>query len=259
MKTMRMLVLAFLASAVLAACGASDGSEEVLVGVIWDLSELNGERLVPTTSISAEFNEDGQVSGSSGCNSYSAQYEVDGDEIEFNMELTAMTMMACPEPIMNQEAAYLVALEKAATFEVNDEELVLFDASGEPIAVFEAVSQDLAGSSWEVIGYNNGTGGVVSVIIDTQITANFGEDGQLTGSAGCNDYFGPYETDGQNISMGPFGSDRMACSEPEGIMEQESQYLAALETADTYKIEGLRMNMRTADGETVANFQRMRP
>ena len=67
----------------------------------------------------------------------------------------------------------------------------------------------------------------------TQITANFGEDGQLTGSAGCNDYFGPYETDGQKISMGPFGTGRTACSEPEGIMEQESQYLAALETADT--------------------------
>ena len=93
----------------------------------------------------------------------------------------------------------------------------------------------------------------------TQITANFGEDGQLTGNAGCNDYFGPYETDGRKISMGPFGTGRTACSEPEGIMEQESQYLAVLETADTYKIEGNSMNMRTADEATVANFQRIRP
>jgi hypothetical protein len=42
-------------------------------------------------------------------------------------------------------------------------------------------------------------------------------------------------------------------------MEQESQYLAVLETADTYKIEGNSMNMRTADEATVANFQRIRP
>ena len=259
MKSMKILALIFLAMTVLAACGGTGGSEEALIGVIWDLTELNGDRLVPTTSITAEFSEDGKVSGSSGCNNYAAEYEVDGNEINFNMDMTASTMMACAEPIMEQEAAYLATLARAATFEAGDEKLVLFDAGGEPIAVYEAVSQELTGTSWEVIGYNNGQGGVVSVIIGTQITANFGEDGQLTGSAGCNDYFGPYETDGQQISMGPFGTGRMACSEPEGVMDQESQYLAALETADTYKLEGLQMNMRTADGTTVANFQRSRP
>jgi heat shock protein HslJ len=259
MKVTSKLTFILLATAFLAACGGAGGSEDALVGVIWDLSELHGERLIPTTSITAEFSEDGKVAGSSGCNNYSAEYEVNGNKIEFNVSLTAMTMMACAEPIMKQEAAYLATLERAATFEENDEEMVLFDASGESIAVFEAVSQDLAGSSWEVIGYNNGQGGVVSVIIDTQITANFGEDGQLTGSAGCNDYFGPYETDGQKISMGPFGTGRMACAGPEGIMDQESRYLAALETAATYKIEGNRMNMRTTEGATVANFQRMQP
>jgi heat shock protein HslJ/uncharacterized lipoprotein YbaY len=136
---------------------------------------------------------------------------------------------------------------------------VLFDDNGEPLAVFSAVSQELAGSSWEVVSYNNGREAVVSVIIGTEITANFGEDGQLTGNAGCNNYFGPYEVDGENISMGPFGTTRMACQEPEGVMEQESEYLAALETAATYKIEGLTMNMRTADGATVANFRRVIP
>ena len=40
----------------------------------------------------------------------------------------------------------------------------------------------------------------------------------------------------------------MACPEPEGIMEQEQQYLAALETAATYKITGLDMEMRTSEG-----------
>jgi heat shock protein HslJ len=48
----------------------------------------------------------------------------------------------------------------------------------------------------------------------------------------------------------------MACLEPEGVMDQEQEYLAALEIADTYKIEGLTMEMRTADGALVASFQR---
>lgn len=259
MKRTEQAAFIVLLVAVITACAGAVGTGDSPVGTVWNLTSLNGETLVPTTSITAEFSEDGKVGGSAGCNNYSATYEVDGNKINLNMSLTAMTLMACPEPIMKQESAYLAALEAAVTFEVSDYELLLFDANGDPVAVFEAVSQDLAGTSWEVISYNNGKEAVVSVIIDTQITANFGEDGELTGSASCNDYFGPYETDGENISMGPFGTSRMACQGPEGIMDQENQYLAALETADTYKIDGIRMNMRTADGATAANFQRIRP
>ena len=58
------------------------------------------------------------------------------------------------------------------------------------------------------------------------------------------------------ISIGPAGATEMFCSEPEGVMEQEQQYLAALETADTYKIEVLKMEMRTDAGALVASFQR---
>ena len=148
------------------------------------------------------------------------------------------------------------ALSAAATFEVVEDELTLYDADGNAIARFGAISQALEGSSWEVIGYNNGKGGVVSVIIDTEITANFGEDGQLTGNASCNNYFASYETEGEEITIGPAGSTMMACQEPEGIMEQEQQYLAALETAATYTITGLAMEMRTSEGALVANFQR---
>ena len=97
---------------------------------------------------------------------------------------------------------------------------------------------------------------VVSVINGTQITAAFDVDGQVAGSAGCNNYFASYETDGEGISIGPAGSTRMMCNEPAGIMEQEGQYLAALETAARYRIEGDTMEMRTADGAIVANFLR---
>ncbi len=247
-----------------AAESVAAGTGDALLDTIWSLTELNGESLILTTNITAEFNEDGRVAGSSGCNNYAAAYEVDGNNITINASPAATTLMACVPPVMEQEAAYMEALEAAETYEVSappaggDEELVLNDSSGNPVAVFSAVSQDLAGSSWDVIAYNNGRGGVVSVIIDTEITANFGEDGELTGNASCNDYFGAYEADGENISMGPFGATRKACQEPEGIMQQESEYLAALETAATYSIDGLTMNMRTADGATVANFRRTR-
>ncbi len=48
---------------------------------------------------------------------------------------------------------------------------------------------------------------------------------------------------------------RRFCAEPEGIMEQEQEYLTALGTAATYRMTGDRMEMRTAEGSIVATFE----
>jgi heat shock protein HslJ len=123
------------------------------------------------------------------------------------------------------------------------------------VAEYAVVEQTLAGTSWDVIAHNNGKGGVVSVIIGTEITADFREDGQLTGSAGCNNYVAEYKTEGDKIEISSaVATTRKACQE-EGVMEQENAYLAALETADTYKVEGATMEMRTDDGAKGAGFQ----
>jgi heat shock protein HslJ len=84
----------------------------------------------------------------------------------------------------------------------------------------------------------------------------FGADGMMSGSAGCNNYTGGYTVDGSNIKIGPLASTRKLCSTPEGVMEQEAQFLAALETAATYRIDGDRMEMRTTDDALAATFIR---
>jgi heat shock protein HslJ len=82
---------------------------------------------------------------------------------------------------------------------------------------FSPHSNELAGTNWTVIDYNNGRGGVVSVSADTELTANFGADGNLNSSAGCNTYQTGYEVDGDSIPIGLPISTMMACGEPEGI------------------------------------------
>jgi heat shock protein HslJ len=254
MNKIIILSLALVTIFLLTSCSSS-GSGQELTGVIWLLTELNGEAPLPETAITAEFDQDGRVGGSSGCNNYNTTYTVDGDQLTFSEQM-ASTMMACLEPIMEQEREYLQALSVTATYEIKDDELILSDSDGNVVAIFASVDQSLEGSSWTVIGYNNGKGGVVSVIIGSEITANFGEDGRLTGNSGCNNYSADYETDGDNIKIGVAEVTEMACLEPEGVMVQEQQYLAALGTAATYKIEGLRMEMRTSEGSLVADFQR---
>jgi heat shock protein HslJ len=46
----------------------------------------------------------------------------------------------------------------------------------------------------------------------------------------------------------------MLCSEPEGVMEQEAQYLAALATTATFQIDGNTLTLRDANGAMVANY-----
>ncbi len=226
-----------------------------LTGVIWTLVELNGQPRIPDTEILASFEADGSVTGTAGCNNYTSTYEISANQITFG--LGAMTRKMCAEDVMDQENEYMAALAVARTYELIEGRLYLFDESFNATAVFEAVNQGLSGSSWEVIAYNNSQEAVVTVILASQITISFGEDGQISGNAGCNDYFGAYEVIGENISFGPIGMTKKACLEPEGVMEQETLFLAALETATTYRVEGSTMVLSSADGARAASFQRI--
>jgi heat shock protein HslJ len=107
-----------------------------------------------------------------------------------------------------------------------------------------------------VIGYNNGKQAVVSVLLDTSMTASFGKDGALSGNSGCNTFSGTFKLDGNQITIGPLASTMMMCSDPAGVMDQEAQYLAALQSAATYQIEGNVLELRTQDGALAANFSK---
>jgi heat shock protein HslJ len=227
-----------------------------LAGTSWTLTSLGGQPPLAGSPITANFQEDGNVAGSAGCNRYNATYEVSGDKITFR--LVSSTLMACPGPVMAQEGAYLKALEQSATFKVDATQLTLFDTGGKALAAFAPQSMELVGTSWKVTFYNNGKQALVSVIIGTQLTADFAKDGRLSGSGGCNQYSADYKTAGKSITIGPALATLMICAQPAGVMDQEAQYLAALQSAATYSIDGDKMDTRTADGATAAWLQRAR-
>ena len=242
---------------------ADTQGDTALTGTYWTLGSYadadgNMADLLPETEVTAVFGEDGSLSGSSGCNNYNTSYQVDGNKITIN-EMIAATMMACPEPIMAQETAYLANLPAAATFEIVGDTLTLMDASGNQIAVFTAQQPvTLVGTNWEVLNYNNGKEAVVTVINGTKITAVFGENGMVSGNASCNTYNAPYEVDGSSITIGIGMTTMMACP-GDGVMEQETAYLAALTTAATYSIQGDVLELRTADGALAVSYVATEP
>ena len=96
---------------------------------------------------------------------------------------------------------------------------------------------DLENKTWMLKSYGE-PGNLKAVLEDTEITAMFdSEKGQITGSAGCNSYFGGYELKGGALSLtGPIGSTMMSCGEQ--IDQQEHEYLQILQNIESYEIDG---------------------
>jgi len=76
------------------------------------------------TSITASFGADWSLNGSSGCNSYSARYTVNGNNITVS-GLGTGTQMLCPDDVMAQEQQYLQALQAATSYQISNKELTL--------------------------------------------------------------------------------------------------------------------------------------
>jgi heat shock protein HslJ len=75
------------------------------------------------------------------------------------------------------------------------------------------------------------------VVEGTTLTATFSQDDRVSGSAGCNRYFGGARAEGGSLSVSPLASTMMACGQ-DGVMEQEQLYLSLLQGATRYSIQG---------------------
>ncbi len=77
-----------------------------------------------------------------------------------------------------------------------------------------------------------------TVLDGTEITALFDSaEGQISGSAGANHYFGDYQISKNKLSIREIAHTEMYRLDPEGVMEQEEYYLKTLQAVESYKIE----------------------
>jgi heat shock protein HslJ len=239
------------------ASAADTGGGPALEGTQWSLQRLvsdNGQTipLVANTEITIRF-QGGRLQGSGGCNRYFAAYEVHGERLSIGRP--GATMMACTQAMMDQEQAFLGALEKAASYGIDARRLTLADAGGRRLLSFSPHQPAaLTGTPWQLISYNAGNA-LLSNRVTERISAVFGEDGQLQGSAGCNRYWATYEARGDEIHMGPVSSTRKMCPESEETMQTETGYLAALGRAARFEIREGRLSLLDGERRRIALFR----
>lgn len=106
-----------------------------LSGTTWEVTGVNNGKqavasVLPGSSVTVSFSPDGTVSGSAGCNRYSGKFTAEGERVMLHP--LASTRMTCPQPprVMEQEAAFLRALQSSATARMEGDQLELRDEHG---------------------------------------------------------------------------------------------------------------------------------
>jgi heat shock protein HslJ len=236
---------------VAAACTSTStgGAGGTLDGTAWTLKtyDVSGTATpVPSGMVVDAKFAGSKVSGFAGCNVYTASATIDGAKLTIGPAAT--TAMACDPAATKVETAYLANLAKSATFTATADALTIFGSDGKELLAYGAAPANPLEGEWNVTGYNTGTQAVTSPIAGTTLTATFTADGQVGGNAGCNSYSGTYKLDGTSLTVGPLATTMMACEQP--IMDQETKFLAALQTPTTVETSGATVTLRDASGAT---------
>jgi heat shock protein HslJ len=105
-----------------------------LDGTGWTLVALNDDQPALAGAEVTLSVQDGQFSGSGGCNSYSASLSL-GEENPFVMTIGPLTATekSCPEPAGSQESAYLAALGSITRWGYDFGRLALYYAGGQDV------------------------------------------------------------------------------------------------------------------------------
>lgn len=239
---------------------STPGAVVVLTGPSWSLDSYlagNGTPtpVIPGSEVTARFGDDGKVTGSAGCNRYGADYHLEGTDLSVSPAISTKMYCGEPEGLMEQEARFLELLSSAAGCRIENDRLEITDASGAAVLTFVKMAPaDLAGTSWTLASLAAEDGTMIPVIADTTVTAAFGADGTLGGSAGCNRYGADYTRRGAGITIEASFMTEMYCGVPEGLMEQEDRYLVLLANVSSYRVEGDRLILTDAAGADLLFF-----
>jgi heat shock protein HslJ len=114
-----------------------------LAGTVWQATPLSTggpDQAVSSDDpvITAVFSADGKLSGKSPVNQYSTTYTFTADgKMTIDPQIISTKMAGSPAA-MAQEAAYLAALPKTASYSIQADQLTLSDASGAVLVQFTA-------------------------------------------------------------------------------------------------------------------------
>ncbi|MHB1295253.1 MAG: META domain-containing protein [Anaerolineae bacterium] len=223
-----------------------------LAGTEWQLETLGGEPPVSGTRITLSLEQE-NAGGYSGCNQYGGRYTASEDGALRFSEL-ANTLMACegPEGVMEQETAYLAALNTIDAYSLDAQGRLSLHADGTEAMTFTAVEElpmnpeDLVGTAWKLTEMDS-----EPPVAGTAITLGFPTASTLQGHAGWRDYSGTYEAEGDDLHLRFLEMAPALRIVPETAMTQEGIFTTRLGQATHYRLGEDALEVVTAPGQSL--------
>lgn len=178
-----------------------------------------------------------EVGGRAACNIYGGTLAVDGDSI--HISALSMTEMACDEPAMSAEAAYLASIGAVVSWERNGDELVLSGPEAELIFELQppVPDEEIVGTAWVLESLLQGAA-ATSVL--GEATLMLAADGTFIGSTGCRELRGRYVIFGDEIKFPDFAAEGECPADRQG---QDAFVIAVLERGFSAAVEGAHLTL----------------
>ena len=103
-----------------------------------------------------------------------------------------------------------------------------------------ATEEDLVGSTWSLSNI-----GSLSAQRGVEVTLEFDSDNTFSGYSGCNNYELGYSLIGENFSVSGITASTDSCAE--SVMNQEVNYIITLEGAESIKLYGDNLVIKSND------------
>ncbi|MGD8806825.1 MAG: META domain-containing protein [Chloroflexota bacterium] len=135
-------------------------------------------------------------------------------------------------------------------------ELLTFNPDGTSSAsrIEITVVNGLTTGRWILSSYSTPSGELQRPLPGTEITARFGADGSLNGSAGCNSYSGTFTAYDQTLRVNKLTPSQAWCESPDGIMDQEGTYVTLMQYASRMAIRAGQLTIFDSNGNRILEF-----
>lgn len=251
------LILALLAVAVAGGCGQQQSShpgapktdaEGLPAGrayVSTKVTEDGKDReLASGSTIRLEFSEIA-ITANAGCNQLMGKAGLDAGRL--TVDNLGGTEMGCEKALMDQDEWLSEFLSSSPVWKLDGETLVLSDGKTKiELREEKLTAKPLHGTAWTLDTLVDGET-ASSIPQGVRATLKLGEDGKVSGNAGCNGFGGSFTAKAGKISFSNLGVTRMACGGDKDAVEKA--VLAVLDGTVAYQIKGKTLTVTHPSGK----------
>jgi|GEM_PF-4945448 heat shock protein HslJ len=139
-KIIIIIAMVFLFAALLAACSSSN-PEDKTIETNWELVTLAGKPALPDVQVILKLDGEGGLSGFAGCNSYTGNYGLSDNQLDINA--IRDTTNKCDDSIMEQENAFMAALQLSSSFDLGSDSntVTIKSNEGEELMTLKKITQ----------------------------------------------------------------------------------------------------------------------